>query len=574
MVSPRPTSLISGETSWLTETCAKPISRASAATCLLVLGIAVGVHEHDRDRLDAVGAARAASSARTASRSGALLDRAVGAHALVDLDDALVQHLGLDDVLGEDLRPRLVADAQRVAETLGGDQQRAVALALEQRVGGDRRAHLDRADAARRDRLALLQAEQVADALHGGVAIGSGFSESSLCAVQRAVRPPPDHVGEGAAAVDPEIPRCVVLDSAPPSLISRAVTPDDVVTQAADAARDIRVWINRQQFVDKLSTWHIVHAQTGDDGWTTTTRRLARAAIAARAATGELGPIVSSAHLATGLMPSLSELEFGLILLGHAFNRWIVRCAAAAGVRRPLGARSAGAAHRQSSRPAEAARRHLPRAQCRGHAPRHLCGEEAAGARAGRLRPPRQGKDGRDHSQRRGTVPASIARSARRCWSKPVRGTGVDERKLSEIGWHDACIVGALRSGRARGGKSIVSSAGRGAGAMIRKCLDGLYLCAGYARRRVSGRHLRDHDGACRSGGNSPQHPGRRRLRLLVHGGDGVPRPRAHLQARRDDPRRAAARKAARTQRSRSPRSLRSRVARGFILYFTATPCR
>jgi predicted MarR family transcription regulator len=47
---------------------------------------------------------------------------------------------------------------------------------------------------------------------------------------------------------------------------------------------------------------------------------------------GELGPIVSSAHLATGQLPSLSELEFGLILLGHAFNRWIVRCAAAAGV--------------------------------------------------------------------------------------------------------------------------------------------------------------------------------------------------------------------------------------------------
>ncbi|HKA80749.1 MAG TPA: transcriptional regulator, partial [Xanthobacteraceae bacterium] len=46
----------------------------------------------------------------------------------------------------------------------------------------------------------------------------------------------------------------------------------------------------------------------------------------------DLGPIVSSAHLATGLMPALSELEFGLILLGHAFNRWMVRCAAAAGI--------------------------------------------------------------------------------------------------------------------------------------------------------------------------------------------------------------------------------------------------
>ena len=31
-------------------------------------------------------------------------------------------------------------------------------------------------------------------------------------------------------------------------------------------------------------------------------------------------------------MPALSELEFGLILLSHAFGRWMVRCAAAAGV--------------------------------------------------------------------------------------------------------------------------------------------------------------------------------------------------------------------------------------------------
>jgi predicted MarR family transcription regulator len=49
-------------------------------------------------------------------------------------------------------------------------------------------------------------------------------------------------------------------------------------------------------------------------------------------AEAKLGPIVSSAHLATGAMPSLSELEFGLILLGHAFDRWMVHCMAAAGV--------------------------------------------------------------------------------------------------------------------------------------------------------------------------------------------------------------------------------------------------
>ena len=45
------------------------------------------------------------------------------------------------------------------------------------------------------------------------------------------------------------------------------------------------------------------------------------------------GPaIVSSAHLAAGAMPALSEFEFGLNMLIHAYGRWMVRCMAAAGV--------------------------------------------------------------------------------------------------------------------------------------------------------------------------------------------------------------------------------------------------
>ena len=45
-----------------------------------------------------------------------------------------------------------------------------------------------------------------------------------------------------------------------------------------------------------------------------------------------LGPIVSSAHLAAGGMPALSEFEFGLIIASHAFHRWMVRAMAAAGI--------------------------------------------------------------------------------------------------------------------------------------------------------------------------------------------------------------------------------------------------
>lgn len=42
-------------------------------------------------------------------------------------------------------------------------------------------------------------------------------------------------------------------------------------------------------------------------------------------------PVVSSAHLASGASPALSELEFSLTLAANAYQRWIVRCAAAAG---------------------------------------------------------------------------------------------------------------------------------------------------------------------------------------------------------------------------------------------------
>ncbi len=43
-------------------------------------------------------------------------------------------------------------------------------------------------------------------------------------------------------------------------------------------------------------------------------------------------PIVASAHLVSERAAELSEFEFGLITASNAFNRWIVRCMAAAGV--------------------------------------------------------------------------------------------------------------------------------------------------------------------------------------------------------------------------------------------------
>lgn len=44
-------------------------------------------------------------------------------------------------------------------------------------------------------------------------------------------------------------------------------------------------------------------------------------------------PIVSSAHLVSEHSAQMSELEFGLIVAGNAFERWIVHCMAAAGLK-------------------------------------------------------------------------------------------------------------------------------------------------------------------------------------------------------------------------------------------------
>ncbi len=45
-----------------------------------------------------------------------------------------------------------------------------------------------------------------------------------------------------------------------------------------------------------------------------------------------IGPIVSSSHLASGAMPSMSELEYALIVTSNAFSRWTMRCMDAAGL--------------------------------------------------------------------------------------------------------------------------------------------------------------------------------------------------------------------------------------------------
>lgn len=59
---------------------------------------------------------------------------------------------------------------------------------------------------------------------------------------------------------------------------------------------------------------------------------IAAIAAPADAARADIGPVVSSAHLASGRSPGLSEVEYGMMIAVSAFNRWMVRCMAAAGL--------------------------------------------------------------------------------------------------------------------------------------------------------------------------------------------------------------------------------------------------
>ena len=170
-----------------------------------VVGEAITVHQHDRDRSIAV------VERRLEPRAGAgLVERrhevTAGADAFVDLDHPRVQQLRQHDAPIEQPRPVLVRDAERVAKAAGDAEHGPLALPFEQRVGRHRRAHLDRVDALDRQRVAGRDAEQVADAGHRRVAVMAGVLRQQLVRHQAAVRPPPDDVGEGTAPVDPELP--------------------------------------------------------------------------------------------------------------------------------------------------------------------------------------------------------------------------------------------------------------------------------------------------------------------------------------------------------------------------------
>ena len=131
---------------------------------------------------------------------------AVGRDALVHLGHPRPEGGRPLDVQLEQARPVLLADGQRLAEAVRDHQQRRLAGVLQQGVGGHGGAHLDGGHMVGRERIGVGHAQQAAHAGHGGIGVPGRVDRQQLGRHQPTVGAARDHVGEGAAAVDPEVP--------------------------------------------------------------------------------------------------------------------------------------------------------------------------------------------------------------------------------------------------------------------------------------------------------------------------------------------------------------------------------
>ena len=104
----------------------------------------------------------------------------------------------------EEVPPVLITDAQQVGQALVREQQHGLPLALQQGIGGHGGSQSQLLDACwgteafrRHERL---------DRIHRRIALQAGLHRQHLAHDQPSVRPACDHIGEGAAAINRELP--------------------------------------------------------------------------------------------------------------------------------------------------------------------------------------------------------------------------------------------------------------------------------------------------------------------------------------------------------------------------------
>ncbi len=168
-------------------------------------GITIAMHEHDGTCPDAVIKGGLQVTAQVFTIKGCQF-RALRVKAAIGLDHALIQHFRQPDIAIKQLRAVLIGNAQRIAETGRGHQNRAVAFAFQKRIGRNRRAHLDGFDFLGRDFLARRNVKQFANALNGGIGITFRVFRQQLVRQKAAIGLARDNIGKGTATVDPELP--------------------------------------------------------------------------------------------------------------------------------------------------------------------------------------------------------------------------------------------------------------------------------------------------------------------------------------------------------------------------------
>ena len=184
---------------------AEPFLRRDGGDASLVVWVQITVHEGDGDAVYSVSLGGAEGGA------GAIFiqfgdDIPFGVQPLINLCDPFIKQFRQGDLKVKELRPRLMADPEKIAKPLGDEEERAVPLPFQQRIGGDGGAHLHRFDGVRRHGVAISQPQHLTNALHGGVLVAFRVLRKQLVRRQRPIRTLRHDVGEGAAAVDPELP--------------------------------------------------------------------------------------------------------------------------------------------------------------------------------------------------------------------------------------------------------------------------------------------------------------------------------------------------------------------------------
>jgi hypothetical protein len=163
------------------------------------------MHENDRRRPQpfAVGPLQIAPQHRLVQRPH---HGAIRVQPLVRLDDRLVKHLRQHHVPLEQPRPVLIRNPQRIAKPLRRHQQRALALALQQRIGRHCRPHLHAIDQLRRHRLPRRNAQQLPYPRHRRIAVLLRILRQHLRRRQAPIGLTRHDVGKRTPTVNPELP--------------------------------------------------------------------------------------------------------------------------------------------------------------------------------------------------------------------------------------------------------------------------------------------------------------------------------------------------------------------------------